>query len=415
LCIFKITVLRLPSGQLRMACVGEIMTNSKTVINSIIVGVLFILGLQGCERPKSPEPKKSASAMSRENRLARYSTASNRLACLSDMQLNDLLKTATQLSVGYGENVALSVDGVPVFIKKVPLTDLELKPENIRSTANIFNLPTFYQYGIGSAGFGAWRELAANVMITNWVLTGQCENFPIMYHFRVLPGIMPKIDEVEQKADLEESVKFWDNSPAVRTRLQALTDSSHFVIIFLENIPTRLNVWLDEQFTKGTDAVDTAALMIEKNLEATTKFMAAHGMYHFDAHFSNIMTDGCRLYFADMGLATSIYFDLSPEEITFVSQHKTYDQFYTRANFAGELIQRLVKSREEFKTMIAEYGRGKQDMIFSPIVTSMLKKYAPSSVIRDEFYNQLFKISKSSPYPAQAIEALDAVSIAKNK
>jgi len=391
------------------------------MINSIIVGVLFILGLQGCDRPKSSGSRKSITEavlqdpMSHGNRLVRYSTVSNRLACLSDMQLNDLLKGATQLSVGYGENVTLSVDGVPVFIKKIPLTDLELRPENIRSTANIFHLPTFYQYGIGSAGFGAWRELAANVMATNWVLTGQCENFPIMYHFRVLPGLMPKGDEIEQEEEIKESVEFWDNAPAVGKRLQAMANSSNFLVIFFESIPTMLGTWLDEQFTKGPDAVDVTALMIEKNLEATTKFMVDHDMYHFDAHFSNIMTDGCRLYFADMGLATSTLFDLSPEEIAFVHHHKTYDQFYTRANLAGELIQRLTKSREEFKRMIAQYGSGKQDMIFSPTVTAMLKKYAPSAMLRDDFFGQLRKVSKSTPYPAQAIEALYAAPVAKKR
>lgn len=46
----------------------------------------------------------------------------------------------------------------------MPLTDVELRPENVRSTANLFGLPTFYQYGVGSAGFGARRELAVHLM-----------------------------------------------------------------------------------------------------------------------------------------------------------------------------------------------------------------------------------------------------------
>ncbi len=72
-----------------------------------------------------------------------------------------------------GTSLQIEIDNTPVFVKKVPLTDLELQPENYMSTANIFNLPMCYQYGIGSTGFGAWRELAAHVMITNWVITGQ--------------------------------------------------------------------------------------------------------------------------------------------------------------------------------------------------------------------------------------------------
>ena len=103
---------------------------------------MLIVSLQGCDRMQKQE-------RSSESRLAKYSVVSNRLACLSDKQLEDLLKTATGLSVGYGENVGMVVDGVSVFVKKIPLTDLERKPENIRSTANLFNLPMFYQYGIG--------------------------------------------------------------------------------------------------------------------------------------------------------------------------------------------------------------------------------------------------------------------------
>lgn len=45
-----------------------------------------------------------------------------------------------------------------MFLKKVALTDRELTASNKMSTGNIFNLPTCYQYGIGSSGFGARCE-----------------------------------------------------------------------------------------------------------------------------------------------------------------------------------------------------------------------------------------------------------------
>lgn len=49
-----------------------------------------------------------------------------------------------------------------MFVKRVPLTDLERRPENVRSTANLFELPLFCHYGIGGPGFGldsseGWR------------------------------------------------------------------------------------------------------------------------------------------------------------------------------------------------------------------------------------------------------------------
>lgn len=38
-------------------------------------------------------------------------------------------------------------------------------------TSNIHNLPLFYNYGIGSAGFGCWRELGFHIKASNWILS----------------------------------------------------------------------------------------------------------------------------------------------------------------------------------------------------------------------------------------------------
>ena len=105
-----------------------------------------------------------------------------------------------------GTSLQIEINNTPVFVIKVPLTDLELQPENYMSTANIFNLPMCYQYGIGSTGFGAWRELAAHVMTTNWVITGQCPNFPIMYRWRILKDIDSKIISDEEQIALDQKI-----------------------------------------------------------------------------------------------------------------------------------------------------------------------------------------------------------------
>jgi hypothetical protein len=60
-----------------------------------------------------------------------------------------------------GKSALISIEDTPVFVKKLPLTNLEQLPQNFMSTANFFDLPLGYQYDMGSAGFGAWRELAA--------------------------------------------------------------------------------------------------------------------------------------------------------------------------------------------------------------------------------------------------------------
>ena len=213
-----------------------------------------------------------------------------------------------------GKSALLEVAGTPVFVKRVPLTDLERQPDSVRSTANLFALPVFCQYGIGSPCFGAWRELAAHIMTTNWVLAGECESFPLMYHWRVLPVSMPLSEEL---ADVERAVAYWGGGPEVRRRMEALQQSSASVALFLEYIPQNLYQWLGQQVQAGGEAADRACTMVERDLEAVISFMNSRGLLHFDAHFENILTDGQRLFFADYGLAISSRFELSPEEVAF--------------------------------------------------------------------------------------------------
>jgi len=63
---------------------------------------------------------------------------------------------ANSVGVG-GDSVVIDVEGVPVFAKRIPLTDRELA--NPGSTANLFDVPVYCQYGVVSPGFSAWREL----------------------------------------------------------------------------------------------------------------------------------------------------------------------------------------------------------------------------------------------------------------
>src|SRR6202042_3287295 len=112
-------------------------------------------------------------------RLAAYSSVSTSLALHSDRELAALIDAAPPLNSGIGGTAALlDVGGTRVFVKRGPLTELELRPENLRSTANLFELPLYCHYGIaGGPGWGAWRELAVQVMTTNWVLAREYEGF----------------------------------------------------------------------------------------------------------------------------------------------------------------------------------------------------------------------------------------------
>lgn len=113
---------------------------------------------------------------SRGARQAAHAAVSAALARCDDRALRALVDRAVPAGSGIGGTSALTeVAGTTVFVKRVPLTGLELRPENTGSTANLFELPVFCHYGVGALGgpgFGAWRELAVHTMTTDGVTAG---------------------------------------------------------------------------------------------------------------------------------------------------------------------------------------------------------------------------------------------------
>lgn len=343
-------------------------------------------------------------------RLATYSTVSTELALLSDKHLLELLETATPLGAGIGgTTVLLEIAGSTVFVKRVRgLTDIERRAENIMSTANLFDLPTFCQYGlsgIGSPGFGVWRELATHVMTTNWVLTGECPNFPLMYHWRLLPRLLPGPPTQEQLDEVERDVAYWDGSPALRARLLANLETSAEIVLFLEHFPDNLDQWLRKQFAKADKAIESACAMVERNLHPIVSFINSRGLLHFDAHFWNILTDGHELYFADFGLALSERFELSEAERNFFKTHQNYDRCYTMTHWAKWLLSELFGA-DNYEAILREYAVGKDSKALPPTVTRIILRYAPIAVVMNEFFRKIMTGSKKEPYPVNELDRL---------
>jgi hypothetical protein len=343
-------------------------------------------------------------------RVARYGQVSNALALLGDDRLGQLVGTAQALGSGIGGSSALlDIAGVRVFVKRIPLTDLERHPSNVMSTSNLFGLPTFCQYGVGGPGFGAWRELAANAMTTAWVLTGQTEAFPLMYHWRVLPGAEPL---AEEHADIERVVAYWGGSSAVRRRLHAIAQATASVVLFLEYVPQNLQDWLAGQLAAGQDAVTAACLMVQRRLRADVAFMNSNGLLHFDAHFRNILTDGRRLFFADLGLATSPRFDLSTEERDFLARNASHDPGYA----AMELVKWVVTNvagvavpatggpvaRNEY---IRRCAAGAEPAGVPSQLAAVISRYAEVATVMNDFYWDLFGESRTTVYPGASVAA----------
>jgi hypothetical protein len=302
----------------------------------------------------------------------------------------------------------VNVVGVPVFAKRIPLTDVERHEDNVMSTANLFGLPPFCQYGVGSPSFGAWRELAANVITTDWVLAGRSEAFPLLYCWRVLPGAPAPSEE---HRDVEAVVRYWAGSSAVRRRLHALARASASVVLFQEFIPHSLDDWLTAQLALGQDATAAACGMVESRLLADVAFMNGQGLLHFDAHFGNVLTDGRRLYIADFGLATSPRFDLSPQEIGFLDRNGTHDMGYALMRLVNWLVTDVCGvavpryggpvERNEY---IRACAAGADPVGAPPTVAAAIRRYAPVAAAMNDFYWDLFGVARTTPYPDQKVE-----------
>lgn len=338
--------------------------------------------------------------MPSDPRLTAYSAVSTALALLSDRALQQALDAAAPIGSGIGgKSALLEVAGTPVFVKRVPLTDLERRPENVRSTANLYELPSFCHYGIGGPGFGAWRELAVHTMTTNWALAGEYEGFPLMYHWRVVPDSTPLPEEL---ADIERVVAYWGGGSPVRRRIEELRSSSASIALFLEYIPHTVFNWLGERVAAGGEAADLACAMVERNLKAGIAFMNARGLLHFDAHFQNLLTDGVRLYFADYGLAISSRFELSKEELSFFEQHADYDRRYTAMYMAQWLVTaQFGGGRDERESRLRAYARGEAPTGMPETAAAILTRDAPTAVAMTDFFHALQHESRQAPYPVE--------------
>ncbi|MFD9501996.1 protein kinase family protein [Streptomyces sp. NPDC060035] len=344
-------------------------------------------------------------------RLTAHDAVSTSLALCSDRALRALVDAAMPLGSGIGGTSALmEVAGTPVFVKRVPLTDLERQPEHVRATANLFELPVFCHYGVGTIGqpgFGAWRELAVHTMTSDWVLAGECECFPLMYHWRVLPDSSPLPEEL---ADVERAAAYWGGGSQVRRRIQALQQSSASVALFLEYIPQNLHQWLGAQVEAGDRSADRACAMVERELAVGTSFMNSRGLLHFDAHFENILTDGRRLYFADYGLAISSQFELSQDEADFFGRHQTYDRCYTATYLVNWLVTALFGYRREDGdgryALVRAFAAGKRPTGIPEEAAAIIARHAPVAAVISDFNRTFQRRSRQTPYPLEEVRRI---------
>ena len=312
-----------------------------------------------------------------ERRSRAHEAAATTLAALSDGDLAALLDAADwRVSFHGSESAILGFAGRRVFAKRMALTRRELDAGPAGSvTADLFGLPGLYQYAVGSAGFAAGRELEAARMTSGWALAGACPHFPILHHARVLPRTAPKLSE-RQEAWLALIPAFWSGSPAIIARVDEVTRAPANIVMIQEFVGRDLETWLQAARPRGAKLAAA-----HDQWMGAVAFMNKRGLFHFDLHARNLLTDGEDLYLADFGYALGSGFDLSAEERAFLAAHADYDSAYARWLNAAK----------------------RRPLAVRPI----LAREAPVAAIMDAFLHALpgTKEAPASGYRAQAVGA----------
>ena len=136
------------------------------------------------DRPALAQRGKPMENTHAQRRWQLYFKLSSAIAQIDNAHVRSLLE-AQETQNGWGKSQTIEIERSKVFVKRVPLTDIEY--EHMFSTRNVYDLPTYYNYGIGSAGLGIFRELVTHIKTTNWVLEGAIASFPLLYHYRIIP------------------------------------------------------------------------------------------------------------------------------------------------------------------------------------------------------------------------------------
>ncbi|MFN6491229.1 MAG: hypothetical protein RMY33_014765 [Nostoc sp. DedQUE03] len=299
---------------------------------------------------------------------------------MDNIQLLSLfdISESNKSSTGWGMNHTIIFGEVKVFVKRIPVTNIEF--ENLFSTRNLYNLPTYCNYGFGSTGFGVFRELVTHIKTTNWVLSGAVATFPLMYHYRMIPFSGQRTDV--DRSRLKDYVEYWGNSANAGNYLLDRAIAKYELVLFLEYIPYVLETWLLLNPNKLQKPLD--------DLRTTINFLRKKGIIHFDAHFRNILTDGKRTYLTDFGLVLDKSFTLTKDEEFFFKQNIFYDYGEILRNL-GHLIRAPYDlcSENDKRRIMEKYGikEGLKPYELRAILLDNIEQIHDDGVMKlDKFY-----------------------------
>ena len=274
-----------------------------------------------------------------DDRARLFASMGTRLTMLSERSIRQTIRHVPRPQRGWGSHGFVRVGGRRVFVKRIPLTPQEYRDP--LGTRNHYNLPPFYNYGLGSAGSNAWREVVAATKATNWVLSGEWLGFPLLFHYRVLPSVGRR--NPPPPGWLDNYVRYWGGRRQVRRWIVDRAVATHEVVLFFEHLPQVLG---DRCSRKLADVAGWV-----REVRTTAAFLRAKGVCHFDCHPWNVLIDEHRSYLADFGLVLDHQFDLTSQESAFLRRNTYYDEGTVVGRAGGYLMARFrrlgVKRRKQ--------------------------------------------------------------------
>ena len=210
---------------------------------------------------------------------------------------------------GWGLSTRVEVDGCPLFVKAVPVTERELDAG--LPTTNLYGIPPSFNYPFGSPGLSVGRELAFARHSTEWVDSGECSSFPILICDHVIhrpePARAVSGDYSAYRGDVESVSQYLHDRAAATSAL----------VLVYEDLA---ECAADRIITSPSDVG-----WIVDDIEHAIAFLHARGVVHFDVDLFNVVTDGERAYIADHGLVMDPTFDLSTQERQFLARNRHFD------------------------------------------------------------------------------------------
>jgi len=287
-------------------------------------------------------------------RLARASIDRRALEQLSD---DDLASLTDDPALGWGATERVSAGGTRAFIKRLPVTRIEL--ESGGSTANLYGIPAYLNYPYGSPGVGVARELQFALKSTEWVANGTCTAFPILLHHRV----MEHRSRIGDAGPSGGYTAYRGDEPSMNRYLADRARAPAELVLCFEDIPYSASDWIMSHPADASWIVD--------DVQTTIKLLRSRGIVHFDVDMFNVLTDGREAYLADYGLVMDSEYELDDAEQQFLSANRHFDDGNLILGLAHQLCW-MFRSLPEDRRAVIEDELDLKAATFETVVTRLL-------------------------------------------